>query len=182
MDEDLIETKISSEDVYDGVLLHVKKDTVKLPNGKEATREWIRHPGAASVIPLLPDGRIVLVRQYRYPVQKVTLEVPAGKLDSPDEDPLDCAVRELKEETGYTAGKIEKLTMIATTVGFSNEKIYLYAAQDLSAGEQCPDEDEFINIVKVPLEEAVEMVGDGRIYDAKSIAAVLLLAQHVNRE
>lgn len=181
MDEDLIETKISSEDVYDGVLLHVKKDTVKLPNGKEATREWIRHPGAASVIPLLPDGRIVLVRQYRYPVQKVTLEVPAGKLDSPDEDPLDCAVRELKEETGYTAGKIEKLTMIATTVGFSNEKIYLYAAQDLSAGEQCPDEDEFINTVKVPLAEAVRMVEEGKIYDAKSVTSILLLKERLAR-
>ena len=181
MDEDLIETKISSEDVYDGVLLHVKKDTVKLPNGKEATREWIRHPGAASVIPLLPDGRIVLVRQYRYPVQKVTLEVPAGKLDSPDEDPLDCAVRELKEETGYPAGKIEKLTMIATTVGFSNEKIYLYAAQDLSAGEQCPDEDEFINTVKVPLAEAVRMVEEGKIYDAKSVTSILLLKERLAR-
>ena len=181
MDEELIETKISSEDVYDGVLLHVKKDTVKLPNGKEATREWIRHPGAASVIPLLPDGRIVLVRQYRYPVQKVTLEVPAGKLDSPDEDPLDCAVRELKEETGYTAGKIEKLTMIATTVGFSNEKIYLYAAQDLSAGEQCPDEDEFINTVKVPLAEAVRMVEEGKIYDAKSVTSILLLKERLAR-
>ena len=181
MDEDLIETKISSEDVYDGVLLHVKKDTVKLPNGKEATREWIRHPGAASVIPLLPDGRIVLVRQYRYPVQKVTLEVPAGKLDSPDEDPLDCAVRELKEETGYTAGKIEKLTMIATTVGFSNEKIYLYAAQDLSAGEQCPDEDEFINTVKVPLAEAVRMAEEGKIYDAKSVTSILLLKERLAR-
>ncbi len=181
MDEDLIETKITSEDVYDGVLLHVKKDTVKLPNGKEATREWIRHPGAASVIPLLPDGRIVLVRQYRYPVQKVTLEVPAGKLDSPDEDPLDCAVRELKEETGYTAGKIEKLTMIATTVGFSNEKIYLYAAQDLSAGEQCPDEDEFINTVKVPLAEAVRMVEEGKIYDAKSVTSILLLKERLAR-
>ena len=93
MYEDLIEKKISSEAIFDGVLLHVKRDTVKLPNGKEATREWIKHPGASSVIPLLPDGRIILVRQYRYPIDAVTLEVPAGKLDAPDEDPLVCAER-----------------------------------------------------------------------------------------
>lgn len=182
MDEDLIETKISSEDVYDGVLLHVKKDTVKLPNGREATREWIRHPGAASVIPVLPDGRIVLVRQYRYPVQQVTLEVPAGKLDAPDEDPLDCATRELKEETGYTAGRIEKLTMIATTVGFSNEKIHLYAAEDLTAGEQCPDEDEFIHTVKVTLDEALQMVENGTIMDAKSVTSILMLKERLCRK
>ena len=182
MDEDLIETKISSEAVYDGNLLHVKRDTVRLPDGNTSVREWITHPGASAVIPLLPDGRVVLVRQYRYPVQAVTLEIPAGKLDSAGEDPLECAKRELKEETGYTAEKYTMLTKVATTVGFSNEFIHIYAAEELAAGEQCPDEDEFINIVKVPLEEAVEMVGDGRIYDAKSIAAVLLLAQHVNRE
>ena len=182
MDEDLIETKISSEAVYDGNLLHVKRDTVRLPDGNTSVREWITHPGASAVIPLLPDGRVVLVRQYRYPVQAVTLEIPAGKLDSAGEDPLECAKRELKEETGYTAEKYTMLTKVATTVGFSNEFIHIYAAEELAAGEQCPDEDEFINIVKVPLEEAVEMVGDGRIYDAKSIAAVLLRAQHVNRE
>jgi ADP-ribose pyrophosphatase len=175
MDIDLIEEKIKSERVYDGVLLHVNKDTVKLPNGKQATREWIRHPGASAVIPLLPNGNIILVRQYRYPMQKITLEIPAGKLDAPDEDPLDCAMRELKEETGYTAGKIEKLTMIATTVGFCNECIHLYAAEDLIPGEPCPDDDEFIHMVSVPLLEAEQMITDGRIYDAKSVTAILLL-------
>lgn len=89
MDEDLIETKISSEDIYDGNLLHVRKDTVRLPDGNTSVREWITHPGASAVIPLLPDGRVVLVRQYRYPVQAVTLEIPAGKLDSAGEDPLE---------------------------------------------------------------------------------------------
>ena len=175
MYEDLIEKKISSEAIFDGVLLHVKRDTVKLPNGKEATREWIKHPGASSVIPLLPDGRIILVRQYRYPIDAVTLEVPAGKLDAPDEDPLVCAERELSEETGYTAEHITKLTTIATTVGFSNEKIHLYAAEGLTPGKQHTDEDEFINVVKVPLAEAV-MATDGRIVDAKSVISILMLA------
>jgi ADP-ribose pyrophosphatase len=180
-DSDLIEKKLSSEDIFDGALLHVKRDTVKLPNGNEATREWIKHPGASSVIPVLPDGRIVLVRQYRYPIGKVTLEVPAGKLDAPDEDPLYCATRELSEETGYQAEHIEKLTTIATTVGFSNEYIHLYVAEGLTPGKQHPDEDEFINVVKVPLDEAVQMVLDGRIYDAKSATSILLVERRLRQ-
>ena len=178
MDEELIETKVKSETIYDGVLLHVRRDTVKLPNGKEAKREWIKHPGASSVIPIFPDGQIILVKQYRYPVGKITLEVPAGKLDGPDEDPLACAVRELSEETGYTSDNIYKLTTIATTVGFSNELIHLYAAENLQEGKQHTDEDEFINVVKVPLSEAMRMVEDGRIIDAKSIISILMLAEN----
>lgn len=176
MDEALIETGISSENIFDGNLLHVRRDTVKLPNGKTATREWIKHPGASSVIPMLEDGSVILVKQYRYPVGKITLEVPAGKLDAPDEDPLVCAERELSEETGYTADKIEKLTTIATTVGFSNEYIHLYIATDLHSGKQHTDDDEFINVVKVPLQEAVAMVNDGRIIDAKSVVSILMAA------
>ena len=110
--EDLIEKKLKSEDVFDGNLLHVKRDTALLPNGEQATREWIQHPGASAVIPLLPTQEIILVRQYRYPVGRVTLEIPAGKLDAPDEDPLVCAKRELGEETGYTADTLRKLTTI----------------------------------------------------------------------
>ena len=181
-DLDLIETKVSSEDIFDGALLHVKRDTVKLPNGNKATREWIKHPGASSVIPILPDGRIVLVRQYRYPIGRVTLEVPAGKLDSPDEDPLYCATRELSEETGYQADRIEKLTTIATTVGFSNEYIHLYLAEGLTPGKQHPDEDEFINVVKIPLDEAVQMVLDGRIYDAKSATSILMVERRLRAD
>ena len=176
MDEDLIEKKISSEDIFDGTLLHVKRDKVLLPNGNESVREWIKHPGASSVIPLLPDGRVILVRQYRYPVGQVTLEVPAGKLDVEGEDPLECAVRELSEETGYTAETFTKLTTIATTVGFSDELIHLYMAEGLQPGKQHTDDDEFINVVKVPLAEAVKMAEDGRIIDAKSIISILMLA------
>lgn len=176
MYEDLIEKKLKSEAVYDGCLLHVRRDTALLPNGSEATREWIQHPGASAVLPLLPDGQVILVRQYRYPVQRVTLEIPAGKLDAPDEDPYLCAERELSEETGYTAEHIEKLTTIGTTVGFSNEYIHLYLATGLTPGKMHPDEDEFLNVVKVPLQEAVAMAKDGRIFDAKSIIAILMAA------
>ena len=162
-DKTLVEKKISSEPVFDGVLLHVMKDEVELPNGHKAVREWIRHPGASAVIPLLPDNQIILVRQFRYPVGQVTLEVPAGKLDKIGEDPIECAKRELSEETGYTAGKFWKLTTIATTVGFSNEYIHLYAASDLTAGDLHPDSDEFINVVKMPLTAALQMVESGKI-------------------
>ena len=179
-DKDLIEEKIGSEDIFDGTLLHVKRDTVKLPNGGESTREWIKHPGASAVIPLLDDGQVILVKQYRYPIGRITLEIPAGKLDAPDEDPLLCAIRELSEETGYQAENITKLTTVATTVGFSNEYIHIYAATGLTAGKQHTDEDEFINVVKMPLSQAVELVTKGEIYDAKSVAAILLLERSQN--
>jgi len=178
-DKNLIEKEISSENVFDGVLLHVRKDEVELPNGHKSVREWIKHPGASSVIPLLPDNQIILVKQFRYPVGQVTLEVPAGKLDVEGEDPLVCAERELSEETGYTAGKIWKLTTIATTVGFSNEFIHLYAAKDLTPGKQHPDDDEFINTVKMPLTAALQLVESGKIIDAKSIISILLLAKQI---
>jgi ADP-ribose pyrophosphatase len=176
MDEDLVEQKISSQNVYDGKLLHVKCDQVRLPNGREAAREWIQHPGAAAVLPVLPDGRIVLVRQYRYPIQAVTLEIPAGKMDVVGEDPLGCAKRELQEETGYTATIFTPLITLATTVGFSNERIHLFLARGLTAGEASPDEDEFIHVVRIPLTDAVQMVYEGQIVDAKSITAILLLS------
>ena len=178
-DKNLVEKKISSEKIFDGVLLHVRRDEVELPNGHKAIREWIKHPGASAIIPLLPDNQIILVRQYRYPVGQVTLEVPAGKLDVEGEDPIVCAERELSEETGYTAGKIWKLTTIATTVGFSDEYIHLFAATDLKSGKQHPDDDEFINTVKIPLTAALQMVESGKIIDCKSIISILLLAQQV---
>ncbi len=178
-DKNLVEKKISSEKIFDGVLLHVRKDSVELPNGHTATREWIEHPGASAVIPLLPDNQIILVRQFRYPIGQVTLEVPAGKLDKVGEDPIECAKRELSEETGYTAGKLWKLTTIATTVGFTNEYIHLYAASDLTPGKIHPDSDEFINVVKIPLTAALQMVESGKIFDAKSAVSILLLAKEV---
>ncbi|MDD6396993.1 MAG: NUDIX hydrolase [Selenomonadaceae bacterium] len=174
-DLDLIETKISSENIYDGTLLHVKKDKVELPNGDISYREWIKHPGASAVIPVTDNNEIILVRQYRYPIQSLTMEIPAGKLDVAGEDPLECAKRELEEETGYSAQEYQFLTKLATTVGFSDEFIYIYAARGLKAGQQHTDEDEFINVVTVPLAKAVEMVHSGEILDGKSVVAILML-------
>ena len=174
-DLDLIETKISSENIYDGTLLHVKKDKVELPNGDISYREWIKHPGASAVIPVTDNNEIILVRQYRYPIQALTMEIPAGKLDVAGEDPLECAKRELEEETGYSAQEYQFLTKLATTVGFYDEFIYIYAARGLKAGQQHTDEDEFINVVTVPLAKAVEMVHSGEILDGKSVVAILML-------
>ena len=173
-DQGLIEEKIKSEKIFDGTLLHVRRATVRLPNGNSSVREWVAHPGAAAVLPLFADGSVLLVKQYRYPLGAITLEIPAGKLDAPDEDPLDCAKRELSEETGYSAKSYEKLTTLATTVGFSNEKIHIYMAKDLEAGKQHTDADEFINVVKMPLSEAVALVENGEIIDAKSMVALLM--------
>ncbi len=175
-DKSLIEEKLDSRDIYNGKLLHVKSDTVRLPNGDTAVREWIKHPGAAAVAPCLENGNVLLVRQYRYPVHQVTLEIPAGKLDAAGEDPLVCAKRELSEETGYNAQNWQKLTTIATTFGFSDEYIHLYVATDLTPGKQHPDDDEFINTVQVPLVDAIAMINDGTIIDAKTIVALLMTA------
>jgi len=173
MSKELEEKLIKTEHVFDGQLLKVRKDTVLLPNGKEATREWIEHPGAVAVIPILDDGRIAMVKQYRYPMGKVTLEVPAGKLDK-GEAPDTCVMRELKEETGYTANKIRKIATIGTTMAFSNEVIHIYVAEDLVEGEACPDEDEFINVEKYTKEQLHTMIKDGTLDDAKSLVAILM--------
>ena len=180
MYEDLVEVKRSSENIFDGTLLRVRRDMVRLPNGKESVREWIHHPGAAAVLPVLPNGNVILVRQFRYPIGQVTLEVPAGKLDAVGEDPLHCAQRELSEETGYTAERYEKLTTIATTVGFSNEYIHLYLARDLTVGAQHTDADEFVNVVSMPFSDALAMVGSGEIIDAKTMISLMMAQEHLS--
>ena len=172
MYEDLIEKKVSSEAIFDGVLLHVKRDTVELPNGKEATREWIKHPGASSVIPILPDGRIILVRQYRYPIGEVTLEVPAGKLE-PGEAPELAAARELSEETGLTAGRMQYLGANFTSPGYSEEVLHIYLARDLHRGAAHLDPGEFLNVERHQLEELVQMALDGELCDGKTTVALL---------
>ena len=175
MDENSIrEIPFSSETIYNGKILHVERWQVTCPNGKAATREIVVHKGAAAVVPVYEDGTTLLVRQHRVAVDRVTLEIPAGKLDSVGEDPYDCAVRELEEETGLRAGRMTLLTSLLTTPGFCTEKIAIYLAQDLSQGQTHPDEDEFLSLVRMPLEDAVAMIMRGEIRDSKTICGLLM--------
>lgn len=172
----LDETKLTTEDVFQGNLLKVKKDEVKLPDGRSAYREYIRHPGAVAVVPMLEDGRVVLVKQCRYPLDTVMWEIPAGKLDKgPGEDLLECAKRELSEETGYEAKEWEYLFPIATTPGFSDEIIHLFVAKGLTAHQQHTDDDEFIACKAFTMDEIKSMILSGIFFDAKSICALLYL-------
>ena len=173
--ENLEEKFLSREKIFDGVVLKVVKDTVLLPNGKEAIRELCLHNGAVAIIPILDDGRILMERQYRYAHSRVFFEIPAGKLDSADEDPLEAAKRELREETGAVAEKITYLGRIDPTPALINEKIYLYLAEGLSFGERELDDDEFLTVEAHTLEELVDMVMSGKIMDSKTQIAVLKL-------
>lgn len=174
-DPALDEEFISSKLVFSGKLLHVHVDTVQMPNGKTTTREMADHQGAVAVVPVLPDGRIIFVKQFRYPMGTVMYEIPAGKID-PGEEPDHCVRRELSEETGYEADRWEYLAPIATTPGFTNEVIHLYAAYGLHAHRQHTDEDEFISVEAISLDRAMEMIADGTLYDAKSLAALGLMS------
>ena len=173
-DERIMEKNLSRERVFDGIILHIDHVTNELPNGKHAKREIAMHVGASAVLPVDADGNTYLVRQFRAPIDQVLLEIPAGKLDSVDEDRLLAAKRELKEETGLEAADWAHLTDTFTTPGFSNERISLYLARDLKFGESRPDEDEFLNLVKLPFEEAFAMVMRGEIRDAKTQIALCI--------
>jgi len=170
--KDLKEHFVSGEVVFDGKLLHVHRDVVRLPDGGSATREYIRHPGAVAVVPLLDDGRVLLVRQYRYPHGRDFIEVPAGKLE-PGEPPLDTAKRELAEETGYAAAEWTRFGVIHTAVAYTDEGIELFLAKRLTEGTARPDAGEFLENVILPFGEALARVRDGRITDAKTVAALL---------
>lgn len=181
-DSALREVPVSKESIYEGHILHVEKWTVTCPNGRQAFRELVLHKGAAAVIPVFPNGDTLLVRQYRVAANRMTLEIPAGKLDCADEDPLDCAVRELKEETGLSAEHMTHLTTILTTPGFCTEKIAIYLAQGLSQGETHPDEDEFLGLCRLPLEEAFEMIMRGEIHDSKTICGLMMAREAILRQ
>lgn len=169
---DFTEKMIASRTVMKGNLLQFKIDTVLLPNGKEATREWVQHPGAVAVVAVDDQNRICMVRQYRYPLGQELLEIPAGKIDQA-EDPLDCAKRELKEEAGLSAASWSLMHSYYTTPGFSDEIIHLYHASGLTAGANQPDEDEFLEMVMLPCAEAIDMLQAGKIKDSKTIIALL---------
>ena len=171
-DPELDEHYISNERVFSGRLLKVELDHVKLPNGSESTREYIRHPGAVAIVPVLEDGSIVLVKQCRYPLGTVMWEIPAGKLEK-GEDPFFAAVRELEEETGFKSDCFIKLGEYWPTVGYCTETVHLYLAKMLTKGETHFDNDEFISLVKMPFEQAYQMCMDNTICDGKSQLAIL---------
>ena len=177
-DSQILEQNVSSEHVFDGIILHIDHLTNRLPNGKLAKREVARHIGASAVLPVDDDGTVYLVRQFRAPVDRVLLEIPAGKLDYKGEDRLEAARRELREETGLLAESWMHLNDMLTTVGFCDECIAIFLARGLSAGDSHPDDDEFLNVVKMPLTEAIDMVMNNEITDAKTVCA-LLMAQRI---
>ena len=174
-DAHLIESEISSERVFKGVLLDVRKDRVLLPNGQESIREYIAHPGAVVILAFLPNGNLLFERQFRYPLRRVFLELPAGKID-PGEAIIDTARRELLEETGYTASDWEYLGVMHPCIGYSNERIEIFEARGLHlAGEKQLDHNEFLDVLEVSPEEARQAVWEGRITDAKTITALFWL-------
>ena len=174
--KDLTEKQLAGERVFDGLLLKVHRDRVRLPDGGEGVREYIRHPGACAIVPLFDDGRVLLERQFRYPHGREFIEIPAGKLEK-GEPPLDTAKRELLEETGYTAGEWTRIGVIHPAIAYTDEAIELYVAKKLRKQERNLDEGEFLELVILPLAEAIAMIRDGRITDAKTVAALLLLAR-----
>ena len=157
---------------YTGNILKIYEDTV-IANGHEAHWDYIHHDGAAAVVPVLPDGRILMVSQYRNALERHTLEIPAGKLDRPDEPGRLCAGRELEEETGYRSDSLEWLITLRTTVAFCDEKIEIYVAKNLTAASQHLDEDEYVDVKAYAIEELKEMIFGGTIEDSKTIAAIL---------
>ena len=170
---DLDEQFLSRETLVEGILLTVHRDTVRLPDGETSRREWIEHPGAAAVVPLLPDGRVVLVRQFRYPPRREFLEVPAGKLDHDGEAPAELAKRELQEEAGYAAGRLTPLGKTYPCIGYANEVIHLFLAEDLTESSLEAEDDEFVEPVALPFDEVVAMAERGELLDAKTEVAVL---------
>lgn len=168
MDLHLKETKIEGEVVYDGHFLKVQRDSIRLPDGKTATREFVLHPGAVVILPVFDDGTVLLERQFRYPLSQVFIEFPAGKLDA-DEDPLACAKRELQEETGYTASDWQFLCTIHNAIAYSDEHIEIYLARGLTAGPSSLDEGEFLETFKAPIVDVMRWIREGKITDVKTV-------------
>lgn len=174
----LEEKRVSTKTVYQGRLLHVKEDRVTLPDGKQTGREYVVHPGAVVILPLLDNGDVLLERQYRYPLQREFIEFPAGKID-PGEDVLACGQRELLEETGYVAQEWRYVTTVYPCIGYSDEKLIYYLAKGLSYSGHQPDDDEFLEIFQLPFEMAMDMVKRSEICEAKTVAGLFWLEKMI---
>ena len=173
-DSHLIEQKLDSQEILKGNFLHAFRDTVRLPDGSSSTREYVKHPGAVCMIPLLDDGRLVLERQYRWPMQRVMLEFPAGKID-PGEDRLACAKRELLEETGYTAREWAHAGQLHPVISYSTEFIDLWFCRGLELQESRLDDEEFLEVITATPQELIEWCRDGTVTDAKTLVGCLWL-------
>jgi ADP-ribose pyrophosphatase len=175
---ELKETLISSETLFKGKFIHARRDSVRLPDGGVGTREYVVHPGAVVVIPLLDDGQVVLERQFRYPIGQVMIEFPAGKLD-PDEDPLVCALRELHEETGYTAAQWAYAGQMHLAIAYSTEVIHIYFVRGLTLGARKLDAGEFLDVFTAPAQQLLDWCVDGTVTDAKTMSCAVHLAHHL---
>ena len=176
-DQHLREDRISGEDIYGGIFLHMKRDKILLPDGQEAVREYLTHPGAVAIVAILDDGRVLLERQYRYPIAKACIEIPAGKLEI-GEDHLLCAMRELEEETGYTAKKWSYIRRIHPVISYSTELIDIYLAEDLVPGKSKLDDEEFLDVFAAPLEQLITWVEEGEITDVKTTISTYWLDRY----
>lgn len=179
--ERLRETRLAAQDIFHGQILHLRKDTVRLPNGDTAPREMIVHMGAVCVVPVTEDGQVYVERQFRYPLGQVITEIPAGKLDSNTEDILQAAKRELREETGLTADRWTELGLYYPAAAYSDEVITMYLAQGLHRGAQELDADEFLDVELLPMEQLVRDIMDGKVPDGKTQVAVLKAARMLSR-
>ena len=176
-DSHLREERISGEDICGGIFLKMKRDKIALPNGEEAVREYLTHPGAVAIVAILDDGRVLLERQYRYPIAKACIEIPAGKLEI-GEDHLLCAKRELEEETGYTAKKWSYIRRIHPVISYSTELIDIYLAEDLVPGKSHLDDEEFLDVFAAPLEQLIGWIEDGEITDVKTTISAYWLDRY----
>ncbi len=175
------EKTVSSEEIYKGKIVTLKVDQVAMPGGKLAARELVAHPGGVGVVALTGENEVILVKQYRKPIEKAIYEIPAGKLD-PGEEHRSCGLRELEEETGLRAGRFEYLGFIYPSPGFTDEVTHMYLATELYQGEMHPDPDEYLDIVRVPVDEVVERILSNEISDAKTVAGVLKAVRKLDRD